>query len=129
MIASARVAIIGAGPYALSTALYLRRAGVEARVFGEVMGFWHAMPKGMFLRSYRKASSIADPDRALTLDAYEAKTGSEARGTDPSRRFAEYGSWFREQSGDRGRLRDWSTRGEQPKRVRVVVGRRRLAPR
>lgn len=34
------VSIIGAGPYGLSAAAYLRAAGVETRVFGEPMCFW-----------------------------------------------------------------------------------------
>jgi len=65
--------IIGAGPYGLAAAAHLRAAGVETRVFGETMAFWERqMPTGMLLRSYWEASHIADPDRDLTLDAYEA---------------------------------------------------------
>jgi cation diffusion facilitator CzcD-associated flavoprotein CzcO len=69
------VALIGAGPYGLSAAAYLRAAGVETMVFGEPMEFWaHKMPKGMLLRSPRVASNISDPHHALTLDAYEAES-------------------------------------------------------
>jgi FAD-dependent urate hydroxylase len=65
------VTIIGAGPYGLSSAAYLRAAGVEARVFGEPMAFWeNQMPAGMCLRSNWGASHIADPQQALTLDEY-----------------------------------------------------------
>jgi cation diffusion facilitator CzcD-associated flavoprotein CzcO len=40
------VAVVGAGPYGLSSASYLRAAGVETRFFGEPMAFWqHQMPK------------------------------------------------------------------------------------
>ena len=35
------VAIVGAGPYGLSTAAHLKAAnGLDIRVFGEPMGFW-----------------------------------------------------------------------------------------
>lgn len=34
------VAIIGAGPYRLSTAAYLKNRGLGGRVFGEPMEFW-----------------------------------------------------------------------------------------
>ncbi len=97
--AARRVVILGAGPYGLSTALHLRAAGIEASVFGEVMGFWRVMPRGMLLRSYRKASSIGDPGRRLTLDAYERSTGR-ALGTPVSLEgFVDYGMWVREQGG------------------------------
>ena len=69
---STEVAVLGAGPYGLSTAAHLQRAGVEVRVFGRTMAFWRErMPSGMFLRSGWQASHIADPTRELTLDAYE----------------------------------------------------------
>jgi hypothetical protein len=93
-----RVAVVGAGPYALSTAAFLGRAGIEARVFGEVMGFWHTMPSGMLLRSYRKQSSIADPKRALSLDAYEARTGKKLGTPVSLTEFIDYGLWFQQQA-------------------------------
>jgi cation diffusion facilitator CzcD-associated flavoprotein CzcO len=63
--------VIGAGPYGLSAAAFLRVAGIETRVFGDPMAFWkNRMPAGMFLRSNWKASHIADPDKKTTLDAY-----------------------------------------------------------
>ena len=99
MTENERVVIIGAGPYALSTAAFLRRAGVEPRVFGEVMGFWNAMPRGMYLRSARKASSIADPERVLRLDGYEASIGRKLTVPTTLEDFIEYGRWFRDQIG------------------------------
>ena len=92
------MAVVGAGPYALSTALFLRRAGIEARLFGEVMGFWRTMPHGMFLRSYRKASSIADPEHALNLDAYEAHRNKELGAPISLADFVDYGMWFQQQA-------------------------------
>ncbi len=71
-----KVAVIGAGPYGLAVTSHLRQAGVEARVFGEVMGFWRRMPKGMLVRSEWRGTHIADPHRMLTLDRYEAEHGA-----------------------------------------------------
>jgi cation diffusion facilitator CzcD-associated flavoprotein CzcO len=66
------VVVLGAGPYGLSAGVYLKSKNVHVRVFGEPMDFWaNKMPKGMLLRSPREASHIADPESALTLDAYE----------------------------------------------------------
>jgi thioredoxin reductase len=95
-----QVAIVGAGPYGLSSAAHLRNAGIEAKVFGEPMEFWaNGMPNGMLLRSPREASTISDPRSELTLEAYET-----ASGTRPAKRvawetFVSYGRWFQEQLG------------------------------
>ena len=63
------IAIIGAGPYGLSTAAHLKTIkGIQIRVFGEPMALWkHNMPAGMFLRSPLCASHIADPDGSLSF--------------------------------------------------------------
>lgn len=95
MMSTSETIIIGAGPYGLSAAAHLRAAGVETRVFGEPMGFWERqMPAGMFLRSYREASHIADPERALTLDAYERASRRDAAQPVPLDHFVQYGQWF-----------------------------------
>ena len=45
------VAIIGAGPYGLSLAAYLAKAGIEFRIFGKTMESWKSkMPPGMLLK-------------------------------------------------------------------------------
>jgi hypothetical protein len=98
MSGDCEVAIVGAGPYALSTAAFLREAGVEVRVFGKVMGFWETMPQGMFLRSFRTASNIADPGRQLTLDRYEEAVGRKIDSPVPLDEFIAYGRWFRERA-------------------------------
>src|SRR5262249_21316032 len=79
----------------LAATAHLRAAGVETHVFGEPMTFWERqMPAGMLLRSYWDASHIADPDRALTLDAYEAATGTTVGKPGPLDKFVAYGQWF-----------------------------------
>ncbi len=93
------VLILGAGPYGLSAAAYLRAVkGLEVRVFGEPMSFWEGnMPAGMLLRSGWAASHIADPERVLTLDAYKAATGAEFVAPLPVEHFVGYGRWFQQQ--------------------------------
>jgi cation diffusion facilitator CzcD-associated flavoprotein CzcO len=63
------------------------------------MGFWRSMPRGMYLRSYRKASSIGDPDRALNLDTYEAKAGKKLGAPISLEDFIDYGTWYQRQAG------------------------------
>jgi hypothetical protein len=93
------VVVVGAGPYGLSSAAYLRAAGVEARVFGEPMSFWqNQMPVGMCLRSNWGASHIADPNQALTLDAYCREKGNHVSRPIPLDRFVDYGHWFQSQA-------------------------------
>jgi FAD-dependent urate hydroxylase len=93
------VAIVGAGPYGLSTAAHLRRPGGPAvRVFGDPMSFWRdRMPSGMLLRSPYVASNIADPDGELTLSDYRSATGHDFGAPVPLERFVDYGRWFRGQ--------------------------------
>ena len=90
------VAILGAGPFGLSAAAYLQRiAGLDLAVFGDTMAFWkHCMPEGMLLRSAWSASHIADPDSALTLDAFRAAVRKGFAAPVPLRQFVEYGAWF-----------------------------------
>ena len=92
---SHQVAIIGAGPYGLATAAYLRAAKIETCVFGEPMEFWeNQMPEGMFLRSSWDACHIADPRRASTLDNYSASQRVPVPRPVPLARFIDYGRWF-----------------------------------
>jgi cation diffusion facilitator CzcD-associated flavoprotein CzcO len=88
-------AVVGAGPYGLAVASHLRAAGAEVRTLGKVMGFWDEhMPRGMLVRSPRGGSHIGDPDRALTLDRYEADQGARRSGLVPREDFVRYGRWF-----------------------------------
>ncbi len=89
------VAVIGSGPYGLSSAAYLKAEGFKVRVFGEPMTFWaDKMPEGMLLRSPRVASTIADPKSAWTLEAFEAATGTAPVAPLPLKTFVAYGRWF-----------------------------------
>ena len=94
-LSTCNVTVIGAGPYGLSAAAYLRAAGVEKRVFGETMSFWdQQMPAGMCLRSSWDASHIADPKGEFTLDAYRNQNGNHIGKPIPLERFVGYGQWF-----------------------------------
>jgi cation diffusion facilitator CzcD-associated flavoprotein CzcO len=87
------VAIVGAGPYGLSAAAHLRRAGVEVRVFGRPMSFWRSMPAGMLMRSNWTATNIAELHGELSLEGYQAETGARFSAPVPLERFIEYGDW------------------------------------
>lgn len=94
-----QVAIVGAGPYGLAAAAHLRAAGVDTHVFGDAMTFWQQqMPAGMYLRSAWEASHIADPRRALTLDAYQDAQGIRLSRPLPLDDFVAYGQWFQRQA-------------------------------
>jgi len=70
------VAIIGAGPYGLSLAAFLRERGVDFKIFGSAMETWRTqMPKGMFLKSEGFASNLYDPAASLTLERFCADNG------------------------------------------------------
>src|ERR1700682_1129945 len=90
------VAIIGAGPYGLAVASYLRQIkGLRVSVYGEPWCFWRTgMPAGMLLRSSWSASHIADPDAALTLDAYKVSSGNHLAAPIILERFVDYGLWY-----------------------------------
>ncbi len=99
-MATCDVSIIGAGPYGLSAAAYLRTIkGLELRVFGEPMSFWDRnMPVGMRLRSAWTATHIADPNGALTMEAYQAASGSHFSAPLPLHQFVQYGVWYQGQA-------------------------------
>jgi hypothetical protein len=90
------VAIVGAGPYGLSTAAHLIAAdGLDVRVFGEPMTFWDRnMPVGMLLRSPWPACNLSDPHGEGTLDRFRAERGDAFGEPVPLDRFVAYGRWF-----------------------------------
>ena len=68
------VAIIGAGPYGLSLAAYLRARKVDFRIIGAPMQLWREhMPKGMHLKSDGFASNLYAPNGEFQLAHYCAE--------------------------------------------------------
>jgi FAD-dependent urate hydroxylase len=96
---SCDVTIVGAGPYGLAAGAHLRQIkGLEVRSFGEPMEFWKAfMPAGMFLRSPWSASSISDPAKKFTIDAFAASPRGPIAKPIPLDDFVDYGLWFQQQ--------------------------------
>ncbi|MFF4572138.1 FAD-dependent oxidoreductase [Streptomyces sp. NPDC001410] len=95
------VAVIGAGPYGLSTAAHLRARGIPVRVFGAPMVSWRAhMPEGMLLKSTPAASNLDCPQPGHTLADYCDAAGVRRLVTDedivPVETFIAYGEWFQE---------------------------------
>jgi FAD-dependent urate hydroxylase len=92
--------VVGAGPYALSTAAHAKRHGVEPLVAGAPMAFWRQnMPEGMLLRSGTDWHLDADG-----IDTFEAFL--DTRGVDPAdvnpvplATFLDYAEWFCTQTG------------------------------
>ena len=91
------VAVIGAGPYGLAATAHLRRAGIEARVFGQPMSFWQSMPTSLLLRSNWTATCIAEYQGELSLDSFCAATQARFDRPVPLDRFIEYGLWVQQQ--------------------------------
>ncbi|MEU4200475.1 FAD-dependent oxidoreductase [Streptomyces sp. NPDC039022] len=95
------VAVVGAGPYGLSTAAHLRALGVPVRVFGRPMVSWREnMPAGMLLKSTPAASTIDAPQTGHTLQDFCDATGGRRYESDwdilPVETFVRYGEWFQE---------------------------------
>ena len=93
------VAVIGAGPFGLSTAAHLRARRIPVRVFGEPMVSWRAhMPAGMLLKSTPAASNLDCPQPGHTLADYCDAAGIRRLVTDedivPVETFIAYGEWF-----------------------------------
>src|SRR3954454_742053 len=91
------VIVIGAGPHGLAAAAFLRAAGLGVRVLGDPMSFWRDhMPAGMLLRSSKRASNIARPGGALSLDRFGAERGRPVPAPVPLEDFLAYGIWFQQ---------------------------------
>ena len=97
---TANLLVVGAGPYALSTAGLAREHGIDTVVVGSAMAFWREnMPEGMFLRS--------GPDWHLdavgvhTLEAYleERTISPDEVDPIPIGVFLDYADWFRRAKG------------------------------
>jgi FAD-dependent urate hydroxylase len=92
--------VIGAGPYALSTAAFARQHGIDTVVVGRPMGFWREhMPAGMFLRS--GPDWHLDAAAIHTLEAYLEERAITPADVDPLPigLFLDYAEWFRQVEG------------------------------
>jgi hypothetical protein len=118
------VVIIGAGPYGLAAAAHLRAAGLETRCFGEPLEFWRRqMPAGMVLRSRKRSTHIADPNRELGIECYEQAEDKTVHA--PSlllEEFVNYGLWFQRRAVPDVDRRKVSTVTRDAGGFRVVLG-------
>ncbi len=97
---SIQLLVIGAGPYALSTAALARERGIGSVVLGRPMGFWREnMPEGMFLRS--GPDWHLDGAAVHTLEAYLEEQGIRPGEADPIPIgvFLDYADWFKRAKG------------------------------
>jgi FAD-dependent urate hydroxylase len=87
--------VIGAGPYALSTAAYADELGIDTVIVGRPMAFWREnMPEGMFLRS--GADWHLDAGGVCTFEAFLDERQIMPADVDPIPigLFLEYAEWF-----------------------------------
>jgi FAD-dependent urate hydroxylase len=92
--------VIGAGPYALSTAALAREHGVDTVILGRPMGFWREhMPEGMFLRS--GPDWHLDGSGVDTLEAYldDRQIAEDEVDPIPIDLFLDYADWFTRRKG------------------------------
>src|SRR5258708_386285 len=88
--------VLGAGPYGLSVAAHLRKKGANIAVFGKPMSLWlEHMPKDMLLRSRYWDTSLSDPERKYSLQAYLRHTNTTPYDPLPAKTIIEYGMWFK----------------------------------
>ena len=92
--------VVGAGPYALSTAALAREHGIDTVILGRPMGFWREhMPAGMFLRS--GPDWHLDGAGVATLEAHLEERGIAPEDVDPLPidLFLDYADWFTRRTG------------------------------
>ncbi|HKQ88378.1 MAG TPA: NAD(P)-binding domain-containing protein [Candidatus Acidoferrales bacterium] len=98
-MADVETTIVGAGPYGLSIAAYLRAARVPFQMFGTPMESWQRyMPEGMMLKSERFASNLWDPNRRFTFERYCMAKGLSYQPVGHPlslASFLKYAEWFR----------------------------------
>jgi cation diffusion facilitator CzcD-associated flavoprotein CzcO len=100
MTTTTSLLVIGAGPYALSTATLARQHGIETVVLGKPMGFWREhMPAGMFLRS--GPDWHLDAAGVHTLEAFLEERAIAPAEVDPLPIgvFLDYVEWFQQAKG------------------------------
>jgi cation diffusion facilitator CzcD-associated flavoprotein CzcO len=91
--------VIGAGPYALSTAALARERGIKTVVLGRPMGFWREnMPAGMFLRSGPDWHLDAAGVHTLEAHLEERQIKPEEVDPIPIGVLLDYAVWFRQRN-------------------------------
>jgi len=117
------IAIVGSGPYGLSTGAHLRRiAGLDVKIFGKPMDFWrNQVPEGMFMRSPLRASDLSDPDGKLTLAAYCEKNNKPISKPIPLNHFLDYTMAFQREITGAVDSRNVSRVDKDPKGFRLTL--------
>jgi len=91
------VAVVGAGPYGLSTAAHLLERELTVAVFGKALELWRDhMPRGMLLRSHSWATNLSDPRGQYRFERFLERSRHHGTYPIPREAFIEYGLWFRE---------------------------------
>ncbi len=88
------VVIVGAGPYGLSLAAYLRARRVNFRIFGEPMRFWRDLPHGINLKSPATSTNVFVPERGHTFSEWCRQRNLEDYEPCSMTSFADYGLWM-----------------------------------
>ncbi len=93
------VAVVGAGPYGLSTAAHLLGHGLRVAVFGRTLEMWRDhMPKGMLLRSHWWATNLSDPRQAHGFERFCKEQKYDNSYPLPIKTFVDYGLWFQQRA-------------------------------
>ena len=95
------VAIIGAGPNALSLALHLAKDGVDFQVFGNPMGFWSTVARaapGRYLKSFCFGTNITSPTAGMRFTDWSEERGLETVEPCAIADFVRYGLWVQQTS-------------------------------
>lgn len=90
--------IIGAGPFGISVATYLKAQKISLLIFGKPNEFWRKMPARMFLKSSWSSLTISDPAHAYTLDRFCKLYDIPKQGLVPLQTFLKYTEWFLQQT-------------------------------
>lgn len=88
--------VIGAGPYGLSAAAYLKAQDTPTLVFGKTMEFWQKMPSKMYLKSVWTASTFGNPGGGYSLNQYVKTMKTTKQEPVPLSFFLDYGHWFQQ---------------------------------
>lgn len=91
------VAIVGAGPYGVTTAAHLLAGGREVMIFGKPFSFWRdSTPEEMILRSSWWATTLSDPNGRYSFTRYLQEKKMDPPFPLPRAVFADYGCWFQQ---------------------------------